>query len=86
MAQVDADALRQRMIDSGVPEGAIAALKPGLSEWLGGFHDPLGNVERVVTMLRDNPLIPPTVPVHGMIFDPSHGTLQLLVDGYAAVG
>ena len=85
MAQVDAHALRQRMIDSGVPAGAISALKPGLSEWLGGFHDPLGNVERVVKLLRDNPLIPPPVPVHGMMFDPAHGTLKLLVDGYSAV-
>jgi carbonic anhydrase len=85
MAQVDADALRARMIDSGVPEQAIAALHPGLSEWLGGFHDPLGNVQRVVQLLRDNPLIPRTVPVHGLMFDPAHGTLQVLVDGYAAV-
>ena len=85
MAQVDAHALRQRMIDSGVPAGAISALKPGLSEWLGGFHDPLGNVERVVKLLRDNPLIPPNVPVHGLMFDPASGALQVLVDGYAAV-
>jgi carbonic anhydrase len=85
MAQVDAEALRGRMIEAGVPEKAIAALRPGLSEWLGGFHDPLGNVERVVRLLRENPLIPPKVPVHGLMFDPAHGTLALLADGYAAV-
>ena len=83
MAQVDADALRARMIDSGVPADAIAALRPGLSEWLGGFHDPLGNVERVVKLLRDNPLIPLSVPVHGLMFDPASGMLQVLVDGYS---
>ena len=83
MAQVDADALRQRMIDCGVPEPAIADLHPSLGEWLGGFHDPLGNVERVVGLLRQNPLIPPAVPVHGLMFDPASGTLQMLVDGYA---
>ncbi len=82
MAQIDKDALRRAMVDSGVPEEAINALRPSLGEWLGGFHDPLGNVERVVTMLRQNPLIPKAVPIHGLMFDPASGALQVLVDGY----
>jgi len=83
MSQIDADALRQRMLSQGVPERAIAELKPSLTEWLGGFHDPLGNVQRVVGLLRDNALIPRSVPVHGLMFDPASGALQVLVDGYA---
>jgi carbonic anhydrase len=82
MTQLDKDALRNTMISRGVPEAAINALRPSLSEWLGGFHDPLGNVERVVRMLRENPLIPRTVPVHGLMFDPASGSLQVSVDGY----
>jgi len=83
MAQIDEQALRQTMIERGVPVEAIDALRPGLGEWLGGFHNPLGNVERVVGLLRDNPLIPRSVPIHGMIFDPSTGALKVLVDGYS---
>lgn len=82
MAQIDEKALRETMIERGVPVEAIDALHPGLGEWLGGFHNPLGNVERVVGLLRDNPLIPRSVPIHGMIFDPSTGVLKVLVDGY----
>lgn len=82
MAQLDEVKLRQKMLDSGVPATAIDALRPGLSEWLGGFHNPLGNVTRVVSLLRDNPLIPRSVPIHGMIFDPANGALTVLVDGY----
>jgi carbonic anhydrase len=82
MATLDENALRAKMIDSGVPAEAIAALRPSLGEWLGGFHDPLGNVERVVQTLRDAPLIPKSIPVHGLMFDPASGALQMLVDGY----
>ena len=33
-------------------------------------------------MLRQNPLIPKAVPIHGLMFDPASGALQVLVDGY----
>lgn len=82
MSQIDEDALRRAMVASGVPDAAISSLRPSLSEWLGGFHDPLGNVQRVVRLLRENPLIPPAVPIHGMMFDPASGSLRVLVDGY----
>ncbi len=82
MAQIDEEALRHSMVSQGVPEEAIAALRPSLHEWLGGFHDPLGNVQRVVGLLRENPLIPHGVPVHGLMFDPASGSLKMLVDGY----
>jgi carbonic anhydrase len=82
MANIDKDRLRETMISRGVPEEAINALRPSLSEWLGGFHNPLRNVERVVHLLRENPLIPHAVPIHGLMFDPGSGALQLLVDGY----
>jgi carbonic anhydrase len=86
MAQLDEKALRDRMIERGVPSSAIDALEPSLGEWVGGFHDPMGNVEDVVALLRANPLIPKDVPIHGLIFDPGTGIAELLVSGYAAAG
>jgi len=86
MAQIDEDKLRRTMIGRGVPESAIDALHPSLGEWIGGFHNPLGNVQRVVELLRSNPLIPGTVPIHGLMFDPGSGLLDVLVDGYPATG
>lgn len=81
MAQIDEEALQQRMLDRGVPQEAIATLRPSLREWVGAFHDPAGNVRQVVTLLRENPLIPKDVPVHGLIFDPNSGRLDLLSSG-----
>lgn len=86
MAQIDAEDLRRRMLERGVPQQAIDALQPDLREWLGAFHDPDGNVLRVVEMIRTNPLFPPEVPVHGLMFDPFSGRLQLLIDGYTRAG
>jgi carbonic anhydrase len=86
MAQIDEESFQQRMVDRGVPPEAIAALQPSLREWLGAFHDPYGNVRRVVRMIRESPLIPRDVPVHGMMFDPHSGRLELLVNGYSDAG
>ncbi len=85
MAQLDEDELRKRMLSRGVTREALAALKPGLGEWLGTFRDVHGNVRRVVGLLRRNALIPADVPVHGLMFDPNSGGLELLQDGYAAL-
>ena len=86
MSLLDEPALRKAMLDSGVPDAAISALRPSLGEWLGGFHDPIGNVHHVVQSLRDNPLIPRSVPIHGLMFDPASGALTSLVDGYPHAG
>lgn len=84
MAQVDEVALEAKMISRGVKPAAIAALHPDLREWLGAFHDPTGNVAQVVSHLRNNPLFPADVPVHGLMFDPTTGLLQPVVTGYPA--
>ena len=75
MSQIDETGLEAAMVARGVPKEAIAQLQPSFREWLGAFHDPIRNVERVAGMLRDNPFIPKDVPVHGMMFDSGTGQL-----------
>ena len=82
MAQIDDEELERKMIARGVPTEAIAKLQPSLRHWLGAFHDPKGNVSRVVDMIRANPLIPADIPVHGMVFDPRSGKLEVITCGY----
>lgn len=84
MAQIDEAELRRRMLARGVDQKTIDALQPSLREWLGAFHDPHGNVLRVVEMIEQSPLIPSDVPVHGLMFDPFSGRLELLKSGCEA--
>ncbi len=83
MANIDESELERSMLASGVLAATIAALKPSLKEWLGTFRDVKGNIHHVVRLLRSNPLIPKSVPVHGLMFDPSTGRLDVLDAGYA---
>lgn len=82
MSSVDADHLKQRMIERGIDPHTIEGLVPDLSQWLGAFACPEENVERVVKIIRFNPLIPKDVAVHGLIFCPDDGHLDVVDRGY----
>jgi len=83
MASVDAVELKKRMMARGIDLQTVDALIPDLPQWLGAFNDPAENVRTVVERIRGNPLIPRDVPVHGLIFCPDDGHLEVLVRGYS---
>ncbi len=82
MSSVDPVQLKARMIERGIAPQAIDSLVPDLAQWMGAFSCPAANVERVVSMIRQSPLIPRDVPVHGLIFCPNDGSLEVLIRGY----
>ena len=84
MSSVNATTLRAGMIARGVDPAAIDNLVPDLGQWLGAFDHPVENVARVVSVIRESPLIPKDVPVHGLIFCPDDGHLEVIVNGYLA--
>lgn len=86
MATVDAKELKQRMAGRGIDPRAVDVIVPDLAQWLGAFNCPEENVGSVVAKIRSNPLIPNDVPVHGLIFCPNDGRLDVIVDGYRAEG
>lgn len=82
MAAVDAADLKATMIGRGIEPGAIDRLVPDLAQWLGAFSCPVENVKEVTSIVRNSPLIPKDVPVHGLIFCPDNGHLEVVVRGY----
>ena len=54
-----------------------------LERWLTGFDDVADGVRQSVRMIREHPLLPNDVIVHGLLIHPETGKLDLLVDGYA---
>ena len=75
------DKARQR----GVTDAVLATLAHSgieLQRWLIGFDRVEDGVRHSVDVVRNHPLLPDDVPVHGMIIHPETGQLDLLVDGY----
>lgn len=82
MASVDAAQLKEQMVQRGIDPDDIDRLVPDLAQWLGAFSCPEENVARVVSIIRACPLIPGNVPIHGLLFCPNDGHLEVIVRGY----
>ena len=82
MANIDAAALKERMEKRGIDPRAVDVIVPDLAQWLGAFSSPEENVADVVRKIRSNPLIPSDVPIHGLLFCPTDGHLEVISRGY----
>ena len=72
--------------DRGVSEETLNMLRNAgvdLERWLTGFDRVESGVTGSVAVIRNHPLVPRDVPVHGLLIHPETGKLDLLVDGYA---
>ncbi|MCR5662225.1 MAG: carbonic anhydrase [bacterium] len=81
MAKTTSQSLTEAMLSRGVPKEAIHMIAKELREWADEFQHPEQNVIDAVEAIRLNPLIPSDIPVHGLIFHPRTGKLDLLDDG-----
>ena len=82
MAHATSDELIKAMLDMGVPETAITKVKDELIHWVDNFHHPVENVKDAVKKIHANPLIADSIPVHGLIFHPDTGKVDIVVNGY----
>ncbi|MCG7406705.1 carbonic anhydrase [Paenibacillus sp. ACRRX] len=53
-----------------------------LHHWLRGFDNVHEGVLNSVRILRNHPLLPSDIPVHGMLIHPETGALEWIADGY----
>ena len=84
MSSVDPIALIDEMKARGISEETLNTVNYSgvdLKGWLRGFGDVATSVTKSCDVIRNHPLMVPTVPVHGLIIDPSSGKLDLIVDG-----
>ena len=82
MAKTTSESLTKAMLEHGINPAAIKMVDKDLKEWADGFKNPEENVVKVVDDIKNNPLIPKDIAVHGLMFHPRSGKLDLLVDGY----
>ena len=82
MAHTTSEGLIKTMLARGISHEAIHMVKKELTEWADEFHHPEQNVTDTVERIRLNPLIPADVPVHGLIFHPRTGKIDVVENGY----
>ncbi|MGG4033963.1 carbonic anhydrase [Paenibacillus cisolokensis] len=85
MTGIDPEKVVTHMKERGISEETIQTLRNSginLTRWLVGFDNVKESVENSVGIVRNHPLLPVEVPVHGLIVDPTTGKLDLVVDGY----
>lgn len=85
MRAVDPQRVLDHALERGVSEDTIATLRAAgidLDGWLKGFDNVSDSVRHTVHTIRNHPLMPKDVPVHGMVIHPSTGRLEVIVDGY----
>ncbi len=74
----------QKAVDRGVSPDTLKTLEASgidLKRWLTGFDSPEDGVRQSVAVIRQHPLLPKDVPVHGLMICPETGRLDLLSDG-----
>lgn len=85
MTNLDTKGLVQKFIDSGIDPLVIETLENSgirMERFLRGFDRAEDGVMHSVKMIRNHPLFPEHVPVHGMIMDPVTGKLDVIVEDY----
>lgn len=86
MMGLNSSSVLRKAEERGVPRDRMETLgRAGidLSGWLTGFDRVEDAVAHSVGVIRHHPLMPPDVPVHGLVIHPETGKLDLLIDGYA---
>lgn len=87
MAALNADHMINSIKERGISEEVLSTLENSgikLTKWLRGFDSIQEGVIQTVELIKRHPLLPPGVPVHGMIMDPTTGALELVSDGYTS--
>ncbi|MGD6817009.1 beta-class carbonic anhydrase [Metabacillus sp. 113a] len=87
MSKLDAGSFLGKAEARGVSAEKIDMLRYSgvhLEEWLKGFEKVEDSVTHSVEAIKNHPLLPEGVPVHGLVIDPGTGKLDEVINGYAS--
>lgn len=88
MRGLNAPEFLEKAREQGIPDERIDTLRNAgidLNAWLTGFDDVETSVRHTVNTIRNHPLMPKHIAVHGLVIDPHTGGLSLVEeDAYEA--
>lgn len=85
MTNLDTQGMVNKFIENGIDPSVISTLENSgirMEKFLRGFSNAQEGVMQSVKMIRNHPLFPQSVPVHGFVIDPVTGELEVLVEDY----
>jgi carbonic anhydrase len=85
MSGLHSSSVLEKARQIGISEERIKTLTNAgidLHKWLSGFTSVEESIKNSVEMIKNHPLLPPHIPVHGLVIHPETGKLDLVVNGY----
>ena len=85
MSNLNVDKTLEKAIARGITPAVITTLcNAGIDirKWLHGFNSVEESVKESVELIKNHPLIPKDIKIHGLIIDPETGELEVIVNGY----
>jgi carbonic anhydrase len=85
MSNLDINSIMDKIIHRGVTKETISTLYNSgidVGRWLHGFESVEESIKESVKSIKNHPLIPKDVNIHGLIIDPHTGSLEVVVNGY----
>ena len=85
MGSIDPDKTFEKMTSFGIPSETIATLEHSgidLHGWLKRIESIPESVRESVRMIKNHPLVPKSLIVHGLVIDPDTGNLDVVINGY----
>ncbi|MHA6481949.1 beta-class carbonic anhydrase [Paenibacillus sp. strain BS8-2] len=85
MTNLDAKGMISKFSDHGIDPLAVQTLENAgirMERFLRGFASSEEGVMHSVRMIRNHPLFPPAIPVHGFVIHPETGELEVIVEDY----
>lgn len=81
MGKINPEGTLGKMVELGIEPSTISTLEYAginIARWLHGFDSVQESVESSVRIIRNHPLVPAHVAVHGLIIDPETGASPAL--------
>ena len=82
MCHLDGQSLLDKAIERGLEVSTLEMLKYSgidVDKWLEGFESPEDAIHESINQLRNHPLMPKDVRIHGMLMHPETGALDVVV-------
>ncbi|SJU28885.1 Uncharacterised protein [Clostridioides difficile] len=84
MSNLNTKTLISKMIDRGISTNTLSILNNSginIESWLHGFESVENSIKESVKMIKNHPLIPKDIRVHGLIISPDTGKIDIIVNG-----